>query len=79
MQAILTAIFPVFTLLLLGFLARRLGFLDEAFWSQAEKATYYVLFPALLVSRLGQAELNWQAMWPLVMGAVLVISANLSP
>lgn len=72
MHAILTAIFPVFALLILGLLARRSGFLDETFWAQAEKGTYYVLFPALLVSRLGQAELDWQAMWPLVVGAALV-------
>lgn len=57
MQPIIIALWPVFALLLLGFLARRSGFPGEGFWQPAEKATYYVLFPALLVERLASALL----------------------
>lgn len=57
MQPIIIALWPVFALLLLGFLARRSGFPGEDFWQPAEKATYYVLFPALLVERLANAQL----------------------
>lgn len=57
MDEILTALWPLFGLLLLGYLARRFDFPGAAFWPPAEKATYYVLFPALLVSRLSNAEL----------------------
>lgn len=57
MQPIIIALWPVFALLLLGFWARRSGFPGEGFWQPAEKATYYVLFPALLVERLAGAEL----------------------
>lgn len=57
MQPIIIALWPVFALLLLGFLARRSGFPGEGFWQPAEKATYYVLFPALLVERLASAQL----------------------
>lgn len=57
MQPIIIALWPVFALLLLGFLARRSGFPGEGFWQPAEKATYYVLFPALLVERLANAQL----------------------
>ncbi|MET4000370.1 AEC family transporter [Marinobacterium sp. MBR-109] len=57
MQPIIIALWPVFALLLLGFLARRSGFPGEDFWQPAEKATYYVLFPALLVERLASAQL----------------------
>jgi predicted permease len=57
MQPIIIALWPVFALLLLGFWARRSGFPGEGFWQPAEKATYYVLFPALLVERLAAAEL----------------------
>lgn len=58
MDSILTALWPLFALLLLGYLARRFDFPGAAFWPPAERATYYVLFPALLVSRLGRAELG---------------------
>lgn len=43
---------------MLGNLLRRSGFLGESFWAGAEKLTYYVLFPALLVNKLGHAEIT---------------------
>lgn len=57
MDGILTALWPVFALLVIGYLARRYDFPGSAFWPPAEKATYFVLFPSLLVSRLSQADL----------------------
>ncbi len=57
MDGILTALWPVFALLVIGYLARRYDFPGAAFWPPAEKATYFVLFPSLLVSRLSQADL----------------------
>lgn len=72
MYAVFAAIFPVFILLVLGNLARRSGFLDESFWLQAEKATYFILFPALLVERLAQAEVDLAAAGWLILAALLV-------
>lgn len=72
MSLILGAVFPVFALLLLGYWAHRSQFLNAAFWTQAEKATYYILFPCLLSSQLAQAQLAWQNMLPLMAGACLV-------
>ena len=66
-----TVVFPVFLLLILGNLARRSGFLDEAFWEQAERWTYYILFPALLVTKLAQADFDWQASGWLVLAALV--------
>lgn len=48
---------PVFVLILGGFLARRSGFLPEAFWPPMERLTYYCLFPAFLVEHLARADL----------------------
>ncbi|MFC6670874.1 AEC family transporter [Marinobacterium aestuariivivens] len=58
MIAMLGMLWPVFALLILGVLARRFDFPGEAFWPLAEKATYFVLFPVLLVSRLSQADIS---------------------
>lgn len=58
MGVVLSAIFPVFALLVLGNVARRSGFLGEEFWREAEKGTYYVLFPALLIEHLATADLQ---------------------
>ncbi|GAA0789921.1 AEC family transporter [Marinobacterium sediminicola] len=70
MQQIITALWPVFALLMLGAWARRSDFPGEGFWQPAERATYYVLFPALLVERLAQARLGGDA-------SLLLVSAVL--
>jgi len=72
MDGILTALWPLFALLAIGYLARRFDFPGAAFWPPAERATYYVLFPSLLVSRLSRAELGGAQTLQMV-SAVLVL------
>lgn len=72
MQIIFATTVPVFILLMLGYFARRTGFLPDVFWQYAEKGTYFVLFPALLVVSLARAELDWQAAPRLVLAVVLL-------
>ncbi|CAM5224913.1 hypothetical protein [Alishewanella longhuensis] len=57
MLQIILALVPVFALLMVGFFARRHGFPGEGFWAPAERLTYYLLFPALLINSLSQASL----------------------
>lgn len=71
MSVILQALVPVFVLIMLGHLLRRLDFPGGDFWPQAERFTYYVLFPAMLVFKLGQARLPPSAYGDT---AVLIIS-----
>ena len=52
------ALAPVAGLIVLGFGIRRTGFLAEAFWPQAERLSYFVLLPALLVQSLAVADLT---------------------
>lgn len=58
MTSIASALGPVFMLILLGALLRRLDFPGENFWPQAERITYYLLFPALLIHKLSIAEVG---------------------
>lgn len=76
MSVVFTAIFPVFALLVLGNIARRTGFLNVEFWRQAERGTYYVLFPCLIFGNLARADLDWQATSLLALGAALVIAVG---
>lgn len=57
MPVVVQALVPVFALIVLGQLFRRWAFPSVEFWPQAERFTYYVLFPAMLVFKLGQARL----------------------
>ncbi len=68
---ILGALGPIFALILLGLGLRRLGFPGDGFWPAAERLTYFLLFPALLVNRLAQARLEEYAVGPV---AVVVVA-----
>lgn len=57
MPVMVQALVPVFVLIMLGHVLRRLDFPGGDFWPRAERFTYYVLFPAMLVFKLGQARL----------------------
>lgn len=56
MNSIFAALGPVFLLILCGYVLRRIGFPGEHFWPHAERLTYYLLFPALLIYKLAIAE-----------------------
>ncbi|AXH16181.1 AEC family transporter [Malaciobacter mytili] len=58
METILVALLPVSFLIFLGYLFKRIEFPSIEFWQYADKFTYYVLFPALLVYKLSTASLN---------------------
>lgn len=58
MTAILGALAPIFLLILIGWASRASGFLGAGFWAPAEKLTYFILFPALLVANLAEAPLD---------------------
>ena len=56
MAAILFNLIPVFALIALGWGIARLKLFSESFWPELEKLTYYILFPALLIHRLANAN-----------------------
>jgi len=57
MDQIPGALAPTFLLILLGYALRRSEFVTTAFWVSAEKLTYFILFPSLLVANLAEARL----------------------
>ncbi|MFN2360375.1 MAG: AEC family transporter [Marinobacter sp.] len=68
MPVMVQALMPVFALILLGYLFRRWHFPGDDFWFQAERFTYYVLFPAMLIFKLGQARVE-----PSAYGDILIL------
>ncbi len=57
-MAIILAIIPVFLIIFCGFFCARYQFVSSDFWRGAEKVTYFLLFPALLVSKIAVADLS---------------------
>lgn len=56
---IFTALTPIFTIILVGFFVSRTLVSNPAIWSELEKFTYYIFFPALLVLRLASSNFDW--------------------
>lgn len=73
-DTILAALVPIFALIALGHLLRRLDFPGDGFWPQLERLVYYVLFPALLVQKLATAPVDGSRILP-VAAAVLMLAA----
>jgi len=81
MPIIVQALVPVFVLIMLGHVLRRLNFPGGDFWPRAERFTYYILFPAMLVFKLGQARLPASAYADtalLIVAMLLVMTAVLA-
>lgn len=58
MSSILSALLPVFSLILVGYIFQRTNFPGAGFWQPATTLTYYALLPALLISKLANVDLG---------------------
>jgi len=58
MPMIVDALSPIFFIMLFGFMLSRLPFSNLAIWSELERLTYYIFFPALLVMRLSSSTFD---------------------
>ncbi|MEO0333215.1 MAG: AEC family transporter [Bacteroidota bacterium] len=79
MIVVLGALFPVFGVVVIGFILKRMKFPGDTFWPYSDRLTYFVLFPALLINKLSVANLNHPELLPM-MGvlflAILAISVS---
>lgn len=73
MSGIVAALGPVFVLILLGALLRRIGFPGGEFWPGVEKLTYFVLFPAMLIGKLANAAVGNTPLLPTLGNAAFVL------
>lgn len=58
MAVVISALLPVFLLIVLGFILRRTLMRLDTQWHGLERLTYYVLFPTLLIQTLVKADLS---------------------
>ena len=58
MLTVILAIIPIFLLIAVGTGLKRASFPGDAFWPLADKMTYFIFFPALLVDNLAHAHLG---------------------
>jgi hypothetical protein len=79
MSPVILAILPIFGLILIGFILYRLDFPGVGFWPVSERLTYYVFFPAMLVSGLSgrQFDASSLGLSLTLIGAVCLLGAFL--
>lgn len=65
MSVVVAALVPIFLIIVLGHALRRWRFLPDEFWAPAERITYYVTFPALLVYNLAGVDFAGLPVGPL--------------
>jgi malonate transporter len=58
MAVVVSALLPVFLLIVLGFILKRALIKPDVQWQGLERLTYYVLFPVLLIQALVKADLT---------------------
>ena len=77
--SIIAALGPVFALVIIGHILGRIPFPDRSFWPQAERLTYFILFPALLVLKIGNAALPaTDVILPIVALIALLLTSSIA-
>ena len=73
MEFLYTSLLPVFGLIIIGYFFKIINFPSHEFWPMADKLTYYILMPALLIYELSNASLNSKDSFSFVIAALLAI------
>jgi hypothetical protein len=58
MELIFTSLIPVFGLILIGYFFKKISFPSHEFWPMADKLTYFILMPSLLIFELSKAKFD---------------------
>jgi predicted permease len=73
---ILNIVLPVFAVIALGALLKRLGLIDAPFLQQTNRLVYYVCLPLLLFHEIGRADFLTNFNGRLILGSILAVSVT---
>lgn len=71
---ILSALIPIFSLIIIGYFLKKIKFPSDEFWPQADKLTYYILMPSLLIYKLSTANLDSTNSVSFILTALITIT-----
>lgn len=71
---IINIVLPVFSVIALGWLLRRIGLIDGLFLKQTNRLVYYVCLPLLLFYKIGSADFFANFNGRLIVGSILAIT-----
>lgn len=61
-------------MIVLGFAFKQRQLITDAFWQPAERVTFYVFFPSLLIISIAKADLGGANVVPMLVGLILAIA-----
>ncbi|MFC0179042.1 hypothetical protein [Thorsellia kenyensis] len=67
------SIFPIFLLIISGFLSKKFFINNDVFWSYIDKLVYYLFFPALLVLEINAAVFSSEVIKGIVVTSVSTV------
>ena len=73
---IINIVLPVFSVIALGWLLRRIGLIDSTFLKQTNRLVYYVCLPLLLFYKIGSADFFANFNGRLIVGSIIAISVT---
>jgi predicted permease len=71
---VLTSLFPVFALLILGRLLRHFDLTSDTFLKTSDRLVYFIFFPILLFWKIGGAQTGSMLAWHLCISALLSVA-----
>ena len=74
MVLVLNSVLPIFAVIALGSLLKRVGLIDDRFISASDRLVYYVFFPALLFWKIGKPATAQSIDWSLVPAVWIAVS-----
>lgn len=77
-MSVVLSLAPVFAVIVLGYALRRRAAVPESFWPAAEQLTFYLFFPALLLTNTAQADFAALALGSMILavvGGVVIVLA----
>ncbi len=72
---ILNSLFPIFALLLLGSILKRMGLTDALFLTASDRLIYYFFFPIMLFWKIGGASLDKGIDWHFCLACLCALTA----
>ena len=76
MNLVLSSLFPVFSLLVLGNLLKHFGMTNDTFLKASDRLVYFVFFPILLFWKIGEARVDTLLDWDLCLAALITIAVT---
>jgi len=72
----LNIVLPVFAVIALGALLKRIGLIDATFLQQTNRLVYYVCLPLLLFFEIGRADFLASFNGRLITGSILAVTVT---